>query len=173
MLYFAYGSNLNKRAMASRCPKARPMGKFTLPDMKLVFRGVADIEPAKGSKVEGALWLITPECEAALDRYEGVGSGFYRKEYWPCRTHHPKFGHETRVMAYVMNSNGIFPPSEFYLDTIKQGYKDFGMSRAQLDEAVRHSFDSKKPTFRERQRHMRKGRPRLAQRPDLLARAED
>ena len=55
-LYLAYGSNLNVSQMSSRCPDAIPMGGFYLPDYKLVFRGVADIEYEKGNAIPVGMW---------------------------------------------------------------------------------------------------------------------
>ena len=71
MLYFAYGSNLNQEQMSGRCPDAKPLGKFTLENWRLVFRGVADIEPHEGSLLMCGLWDITSRDEKNLDRYEG------------------------------------------------------------------------------------------------------
>ena len=159
MIYFAYGSNLNLAAMKRRCPKAVPMGKFYLREARLVFRGVADCIHEAGSRCPGGLWRITPECEAALDIYEGIGSGMYRKEYVPLTGWK---GEET-LMFYVMNSTGIFPPSRGYFETIKQGYRDFRIPVAPLNEALKASYDDKAPSHVERQRHRRNGRPRLAQ----------
>ena len=42
MYYLAYGMNMNRVAMRQRCPKAKPMGGFYLPNHRLIFRGVAD-----------------------------------------------------------------------------------------------------------------------------------
>ena len=42
-LYLAYGSNLNKRQMAVRCPDAKPVGAAMIYGWELCFRGVADI----------------------------------------------------------------------------------------------------------------------------------
>lgn len=162
MLYFAYGSNLSLAAMKSRCPRAVPLGRFYLDDAKLVFRGVADCVYSPGSKCPGGLWRITPECEAALDRYEGIGRGFYRKELVELTG---ATNGENEIMYYAMNSTGIFPPSAGYLGVIKQGYRDFKLPMKPLAEAVRDSWDDKAPTYRERQRHRRKGRPLLASRP--------
>lgn len=167
MLYFAYGSNLNKRAMARRCPDAAPVGKFFLPDARLVFRGVADCIAEPGSKCPGAVWQISDECEDALDRYEGIGSGFYRKEYLPIAG----FRGESKLMLYVMNSSGVMPPSVGYLDTIKQGYRDFGLPAAPLQAAVQQAWDDKNKTFQERARHHRNGYPTFA-RPEAAAPAE-
>ena len=49
--YFAYGINLNHSSMHSLCPFAVPIGKYELPDHRLVFRGVADVEYCEGHSV--------------------------------------------------------------------------------------------------------------------------
>ena len=79
MRYFAYGSNLNVAQMAQRCPGAKLLGRIKLPGWKLVFRGVADAIQEPGAFCYGGVWRITPEDEAALDTYEGVRHGLYRK----------------------------------------------------------------------------------------------
>lgn len=162
MLYFAYGSNLNMRHMAWRCPKAVAIGKFSLHDARLVFRGVADCIFEEGSTCPGAIWRITPECEDRLDSYEGIASGMYRKEYVDLEG---APAGDDRMLYYAMNSTGIYPPAQHYLDVIKQGYRDFKMPMGPLLDAVRASHDKKAPTFRERQRARRSGRPALAARP--------
>jgi hypothetical protein len=162
MLYFAYGSNLHLDSMAGRCPDAKPLGKFYLGDARLVFRGVADCLYEKGSRCPGGLWRITPKCEAALDRYEGVGSGFYRKVYAPLAE---EIDGENEVMLYVMNSSGIYPPSKGYLDCLIRGYKDFKLPKRPLMAAVRDAFERKNPTHVERQRLRRHGNPPLARMP--------
>ena len=164
MLYFAYGSNLNIRHMNSRCPDADPIGKFTMNKSRLVFRHVADCVFDEQASCIGALWKITPACERRLDVVEGVAGGFYRKEFVDLDDAQAYEG-EKRIMMYVMNSDGIFPPALAYLDTIRQGYKDFGIPLKQLEEAVTHSHDKQNPSHHERQRYARKGRPRLAPRP--------
>lgn len=163
---FAYGSNLNLRLMKRRCPDAKPLGKFWLRSSRLVFRGVADCMYEPGAKCPGALWLLTPDCEAVLDQYEGIASGSYRKEYCELKG---LPGHK-RLMFYAMNSDGIFPPSESYFDAIHQGYHDFKLPLRHLHAAVKASWDERCPTHKERSRYMRAGRPRLA-RPRVPASA--
>ena len=107
-LYFAYGSNLNKSQMALRSPTAKALGSAYFPNWRLVFRGVADIEEAD---------------EAALDRYEGVSSGLYRKV------------EINGMLTYRMNQSGIHSPSSYYFDTILNGYRDFSLDTSELYNA--------------------------------------
>ena len=100
MLYYSYGANTNIDNMAYRCPKAKVVSSLVLPDYRLVFRGVADIEPANYNQVQGVLWDITSECENSLDIFEGVASGLYRKEYFCIKIG----GKVEEVMFYKMNS---------------------------------------------------------------------
>lgn len=131
ILYFAYGSNLNKEQMAWRCPNARPLGNLMLSDWRLVFRSVADIEPCDGAILPIGLWSITDKCELALDAYEGFPR-LYNKRYFNIKGQ--------RYMTYTMNHDGIRPPSPSYAKTIRDGYKDFKLPTAFLDEAIKHSY---------------------------------
>jgi gamma-glutamylcyclotransferase (GGCT)/AIG2-like uncharacterized protein YtfP len=146
MLYFAYGSNLNIDQMAARCPCAVPVAPFDLVDHELVFRGVADIVPKPGARVVGGLWRITKECEAALDRYEGVASGLYRKEFVTVEVG----GSEERALVYMMNADEVGPPSRGYLSTIASGFRDFGLAFETLASAVQRSVVE--PTLRPRRK---------------------
>lgn len=132
-LYFAYGANTNLRSMALRCPAARPVAAATLSDSRLVFRGVADVEQEEGTKVFGALWEITPECEVALDRFEGFPR-LYVKTYFPVQLH----GQKRDVMMYVMRDQREQrrPPYDGYLETLREGYRHFGLPQEQLDRAI-------------------------------------
>jgi hypothetical protein len=128
MIYLAYGSNLNKAQMRVRCPDATPKGYILLPDYRLVFKGVADMIPAKGLHCPVGLWEITDKCEKALDRYEGFPR-LYRKEYFV-----NKDGID--FMAYVMNGYGLGMPPETYYKAIAQGYNDFGIDTEYLESAL-------------------------------------
>jgi gamma-glutamylcyclotransferase (GGCT)/AIG2-like uncharacterized protein YtfP len=127
-IYLAYGSNLNKQQMKWRCPNAECLGKVMLPNYRLVFRGVADIIPAKGFHCPVGLWRITDDCEVSLDQYEGYPR-LYRKEYFA-----NKEGQQ--FMAYVMNRDGLAMPSKGYYDSIANGYDDFDIDLKYLEEAL-------------------------------------
>jgi len=174
-LMFAYGSNLNIEQMAIRCPLAQPIGRFKLENWQLVFRGVADCVPEVGAECWGGVWKITPVCEEALDRYEGIRHGMYRKEYIRIKPTPDGF---RNMLIYTMNSDGIMPPSCGYLETIRQGYRDHSMPKkawASLRQSLAHAWDEKAPSHIERQRYRRNGRPKLAAYPQSKAKpkAED
>jgi hypothetical protein len=172
-LYWAYGSNLNKRQMQKRCPAAVPLEALTVENLVLRFRGVADVGYLTGAFAEGALWLITPECERALDSYEGVvpgnHGGLYRKVYFDYTD--PDSGETHKVLYYKMNRSGIMPPGESYLDSIIEGYADFGIDTHRLVKAVEHSWRKKQTEgingFMS-YRWQKAGRPKMA-RPDRVA----
>ena len=128
-IYMAYGSNLNIGQMRMRCPKAKNLGFVLIPDYRLVFRGVADMIKDKGAYCPIGLWEITEDCEKALDIYEGFPS-LYRKEYLKDRDTGQGY------MYYAMNRDGLSMPPKGYLDTIKQGYNDFGINHKWLTEAL-------------------------------------
>lgn len=141
-LYISFGSNLNKRQMRLRCATARPLGKFILTNARLVFRGVADVEYEPGGHVPCGLWAINRADERALDAYEGVSLGLYFKS----RDIVLKYcGRRRPALIYLMNSEGVYPPTQHYVDIIRRGYKDFDLDEAYLDAAIERSFEEKSP----------------------------
>lgn len=160
-LYFAYGSNLCLNQMlGSRCPKARPICRARLENWKLVFRGCADIERAEGESVVGAVFRITPECEMALDRYEGYPTMYTKATSKIVLDSND--GPKTRTMMfYVMTQqNYQSGPSEGYFDTILKGYADFQMPDADFDAlvAATEKADADEQEFRARFPHMKRDR---------------
>ena len=145
MLYFAYGANLNNDGMAWRCPSATPIKSLVIKDWRLVFRGVADIEPSLGDQVQGVLWDITAQCEKALDRFEGYPN-LYTKDYFTVSTKLDSDGNvleSESVLVYRMLRVGYGMPMSGYYDTIKTGYLEHGLDSRYLDQAVHHSIDHK------------------------------
>ncbi len=97
MLYFAYGMNTNEESMATRCPKAKYLGNYTLYKFLFQFRRVADIDYTgnKKDKVIGTVWDISKDCEKSLDILEGYPT-FYTKEYIKTK--------KGRMMLYIMTA---------------------------------------------------------------------
>ena len=84
-LYFAYGSNMDRSAMAARCPRASAIGPARLMRHRLALtrEGWLTAIQDRRERVHGILWELTPSDVARLDRYEGVASGLYLKAIQP------------------------------------------------------------------------------------------
>jgi hypothetical protein len=80
-LYFAYGSNMDRAAMAKRCPASKPLGLGRLPRHRFLINtdGYATIVRDPRESVHGLLWDLALRDVAALDRYEGLSEGLYVK----------------------------------------------------------------------------------------------
>ncbi len=128
MLYFAYGSNLQRAGMAARCPAALPLGRALLPDHALVFRVWADVVPCPGAAVAGVLWRVTRDCEAALDDYEDVDAGLYRRVL--ARVLREGAPEPVEALLYRMTATRLEPPDSGYLALIREGCRDFGLDEA-------------------------------------------
>lgn len=136
-LYFAYGSNINLDQMAFRCPAAEVVSPVTLNGYRLLFRGVATIVPDPVAQVKGLLWKLTPECERALDHYEGYPV-LYEKQNVSVMD---KAGKEYASMVYIMTRSLDRPPQypyPSYYAGIVRGYEQNGIPRKTLNEAMDH-----------------------------------
>jgi hypothetical protein len=60
------------------------------------------------------------------------------------------------------------PPGKWYLNTIRRGYRDFGLDETYLDEAVRSAWERKDVTEALHARWLRSGRQELAEMPEPL-----
>jgi len=79
-LYFAYGANMERAAMAKRCQSARALGPALLRGWRYVIvGGYGSVAPARGMSVFGVLWRLTPRDLAALNTFESLDSGLYRR----------------------------------------------------------------------------------------------
>ncbi len=132
--YFAYGSNLchaifdgkrGMRALATR--RARLDGwrlGFDLP-IGPGERGVANVEPAAGAHVWGALYLLAVDDCTRLDRTEGVPAGAYRRIAVDVSADDGEV-----VAAFTYRSSWRSQgrkPSERYLGLILAGAREHGL----------------------------------------------
>ena len=130
MIYLAYGSNLHIGQMQFRCRTAEVLGTSKLHGYRLVFNGVATIEPDPDRSVPVLLWDIKPADEIPLDRYEGYPR-LYRRETVQVELD----GRTVDAMVYIMNPKGIAPPSTYYYNVIRKGYEMNGLDIAVLEQA--------------------------------------
>ena len=132
MLYFAYGSNLHHFQMKWRCKDSIYIKKINLKNFRLTFRSkyrAADIEKKKYSIVPGGLFEISKSDEKKLDFYEDYPL-LYKKYYF----HY----YGSKIMTYTMvNKTSFRFPTQRYLKTVKQGYKDCKLNKKYLSKALK------------------------------------
>lgn len=130
--YLAYGMNTNLDGMARRCPAAVSLGKVILKGHKLVFRTFCDVQVDPNFDIECALWSITPECERSLDRLEGFPDFYGKKEVTVSFK-----GKKIIAMIYYMKDLHNFnTPSEFYLNSVVEGYYNHNMKITPIVDAL-------------------------------------
>lgn len=133
MLYFAYGSNMHPRQMRKRCPGCTFVAAARLREYRLAFTrpwapwgggGVADIQSASGTIVEGVVWEITGAHRDALDEYEEYPRAYTRKDV----VVETFDGRTVTAFAYVARPAGTHRPSRRYLWQLIEGAKANGLS---------------------------------------------
>ncbi|MFC1925625.1 gamma-glutamylcyclotransferase family protein [Chloroflexota bacterium] len=130
MYYFAYASNLNRKQMSERCPDSKPLFRATLPHYKLIFTGhsrkwrgaTASIKPFQDSKVNGAVYEISPACLRSLDKHEGYPDVYSRINI-RVKTGDDEWVEAVAYIGREQSERG--QPSREYLAVIQQGYKDW------------------------------------------------
>lgn len=129
MLYFAYGSNLDRKQMRERCPDSQPKFTATLPNYKLAFTGwsrtlhggTATIKSFHGEKVRGAIYEVTDACLRKLNRYETGYSRFNVTVFDEDNQPH-------QALTYIKTGQlQESLPSKEYAAIIRQGYRDWGI----------------------------------------------
>lgn len=142
--YLAYGSNLNIQQMKRRCSTARIIGTTEIQGHELLFKGSKSgayltIEQNPKGCVPAAVWETTAADEAALDRYEGFPSFYYKKEMeLPVKELHSGETKRLTVYVYIMHEEReIGIPSYPYLKTCLDGYRDFGLPEAYFWQALK------------------------------------
>ena len=141
-LYIAYGSNLNVRQMKTRCPNAKILGTAKLKGWELLFKGSKSgsyltIEKKENGIVPVVIWEVSESDEKALDRYEGYPR-LYDKQMMDVELD----GKPVSAMVYIMTPGHEFGiPSDYYVDTIWQGYESAGFDTQILEDAVEKAIE--------------------------------
>ena len=136
-LFAAFGAGLNRTEMAKHCPTAKLIGSAVLKNYRLSFRGskagaLATIEKARGGSVPTLLWEISPQDEAAIDRWIGVPE-LYRKATIKVR----RDGALVDALIFILIAGKPQnKPSAFYYSTLLEGYTAAGFDTQMLKAAV-------------------------------------
>jgi len=116
MLYFAYGSNMSRAGMATRCRDARAVGPARLDGYRF-FIGVdgwGSVKPSAGDAVHGVLWRLTPRDIAAMHAYELLHAGLYDVRHLPVRVG----AHRVPAMIYLLRRRAAGQPKPGYVEMI-------------------------------------------------------
>ena len=124
-LCFAYGSNMDRAAMAGRCPGARVVGLARLARHRIVLmrEGYATVVRDPHRSVHGLLWDLPLADLPALDRYEGVGEGLYVKRLQPVVT----AGGARKALVYFGANSGPGRPQPGYLEAVLTAAREVGL----------------------------------------------
>jgi hypothetical protein len=122
-LYFAYGANMDRAAMAVRCPRSTPLGPAILARHRLAVMREGWLTAVRDpARVHGLLWDLALADVAALDRFEGVAQGLYVKAIQPVIA----AGGAKRALVYLGTNAGPGRVRAAYLKDI------LAAARAQL-----------------------------------------
>jgi gamma-glutamylcyclotransferase (GGCT)/AIG2-like uncharacterized protein YtfP len=121
-MYAAYGSNMDPAQMARRCPHSPQQGTGWLEGWRLTFGGenlgwegsLATVVEAQGQQVFVVLYEVSEADEAALDRWDGVTLGYYRKSKVRVST----LEGDVLAWLYVLNDYEGGLPSARYLGNL-------------------------------------------------------
>ncbi|HWV54101.1 gamma-glutamylcyclotransferase family protein [Pseudorhodoplanes sp.] len=126
MLYFAYGSNMCRGPMRERCPTAAEVGRGILSGYRFVImaNGYASVVPDAAHEVYGILWTIGPRDLFALDEYEDVAGGLYRKAMLPVG----RDGAQTvEALVYLGSETRVGQPRPDYIEAVVSAARDGGL----------------------------------------------
>ena len=124
-LYFAYGSNMDRTAMAVRCPASKPLGLARLARHRFIVtrEGYASVFRDPRRTVWGVLWDVAFADMPALDRYERVASGLYVKLAQSVIADRGA----RRALIYVGRSQGTGQPRPGYLEGVVATAREAGL----------------------------------------------
>jgi len=135
--YFAYGSNMDPKQMASRCRGAMAVGRARLAEYELAFvwdspgwgGGVATVIPSSGREVWGVVWDLTDEHIEALDRYEGVAIGAYVRDHLDVEAE----AGLAHALIYLATDTRRKQPSGTYIDALIRGAQAFSLPESYVE----------------------------------------
>jgi gamma-glutamylcyclotransferase (GGCT)/AIG2-like uncharacterized protein YtfP len=114
-LYFAYGANMERAAMRARCPAAAALGPARLSGWRyMITSGYGSVAPATGAEVFGVLWRLTARDLAALNTFESLDSGLYRRATLTVELD----GRRARALVYVGRQRGRPRPMPGYQERV-------------------------------------------------------
>ena len=134
-LYFAYGSNMDRAAMAARCPGATALGPARLVRHCFIVNtdGYAAVRRDPHRVVWGLLWDLALADVPALDRYESLATGLYTKTVQPVLA----AAGPRRALVYLARSSTAGAARAGYMENVVAA-----ATAADLPEAYRRELEA-------------------------------
>jgi gamma-glutamylcyclotransferase (GGCT)/AIG2-like uncharacterized protein YtfP len=131
-LYFAYGSNMDRDAMATRCPGSKAVGLGRLPRHRFLITtdGYASVVRDPRRTVHGVVWDLALSDIPALDRYESLSTGLYTKIGQPVVMD----GGAKRALVYIGRSTRPGKPKPGYLEGVLAAARGWNLPKDYLYE---------------------------------------
>jgi gamma-glutamylcyclotransferase (GGCT)/AIG2-like uncharacterized protein YtfP len=125
MLHFAYGSNMHLGLMRARCPDACVIGRAVLCDHRFVITrdGYASVTPAQGGVVHGLLWRLSPRDLAALNAYENIDAGLFRRVLLSVQAD----DRSAKALVYIGRSGAPGRPRAGYMELVATAAREAGL----------------------------------------------
>ena len=139
-VYFAYGSNMSVRRLRKRVRSATPIGVGRLGDHELRFQkkstdgsAKGDIPRSDGRRVLGVLFEIDAGEEEELDRFEGLGKGYRKRDVRVS----DRGGHDVQAFTYYADGEYVdttLKPYTWYLKHVLVGAEEAALPGWYVDE---------------------------------------
>jgi hypothetical protein len=136
-LHFAYGSNMSRAQMGTRCPGARALGTAILEHWRFIIgvEGHGSIAPRPGAIVHGVLWRVGARDLAAINAYENLDSGLYLRRILPVR-----YGAGRRpALVYILRRHGEGTARPGYVRLVVDAARDWGLPEPYVNTLQRWS----------------------------------
>lgn len=142
LLYFAYGSNMSTQRLQARMPSARPIGKALLTRHRLKFHktgqdgsGKCDIEATNqpDDVIHGVIYEISVHELPALDRAEGLGYGYEKKDI---EITDERGGLVKAFTYYATSIDESLIPFDWYKNHVLVGAQEHGLPQDYISEYI-------------------------------------
>ena len=133
--YFAYGSNLSKEQVATRCPESEYVisGKLLDYAWLIATRGYASVRPSQDNFVLGEIFSLSEQDIAYLDVYESVAEGMYEKITLNIKTAKGTFD----CLVYIAADNKPGKTQTEYIARINAGINSANLPNDYVSKYIR------------------------------------
>ena len=141
---------MSRLLMGSRCPGARALGIAMLSGWRFVINpdGFGSLAPRAGDRVLGVVWRLTARDLAAVNAYESVASGLYRRRqlpvrWMPCDANaiagaKPRQS-TTTALVYIASRQGEGIPRPGYITMVVEAARDWQLPDSYIRTLMRWS----------------------------------